>query len=156
MMRIVILGAAMAATLSGASLAADYTPRREIAVTSYRDDPAIERGYSGRLPACDDPAVLGHVTSAFSDREKSYWGSGLELVEFRRPREIGYRSWGWSFIPRRFCVAHSRTNDGRKRLVSYNIAEQQGIASLSWGVEWCVSGLDRSLAYAPGCKMARP
>jgi hypothetical protein len=26
----------------------------------------------------------------------------------------------------------------------------------SWGVEWCVVGLDRDWAYNPRCKMARP
>ena len=26
----------------------------------------------------------------------------------------------------------------------------------SWGVEWCVVGLDRNWAYNPACKMARP
>lgn len=157
MKQLVIFGAALAAALFGAghSFAADYTPRGTTVIT-YRHDPAFERGYTALLPACDDPSVLSSVTSAFSHREKAFWGSGLELVEFHRPREVGYRSWGASFIPRRFCVAHSRTNDGRKRVVSYNIAEQQGFAGYGWGVEWCVSGLDRSLAYAPGCKMARP
>lgn len=153
---ILTLALGLAGSLAASAQAADYSPRRTAVETSYRDDVAIDRGYSGRLPACDDPAVLSSVSSGFSSREREFWRSGLELVEFRRPREIGYRSWGWSFIPRRFCVAHSLTNDGRKRVVSYNIAESQGFASLSWGVEWCVSGLDRSLAYAPGCKMARP
>jgi hypothetical protein len=26
----------------------------------------------------------------------------------------------------------------------------------SWGVEWCVVGLDRNWAYNPACRMARP
>jgi len=25
-----------------------------------------------------------------------------------------------------------------------------------WGVEWCVVGLDRNLAYAPSCSVLRP
>jgi hypothetical protein len=26
----------------------------------------------------------------------------------------------------------------------------------TWGVEWCVVGLDRNWAYNPACQMARP
>jgi hypothetical protein len=26
----------------------------------------------------------------------------------------------------------------------------------TWGVEWCVAGLDRNWAYHPACKMAQP
>jgi hypothetical protein len=26
----------------------------------------------------------------------------------------------------------------------------------TWGVEWCVTRLDRNWAYNPACKMARP
>ena len=31
-----------------------------------------------------------------------------------------------------------------------------GMIAASWGVEWCVVGLDRDWAYNPRCKMARP
>jgi len=27
---------------------------------------------------------------------------------------------------------------------------------MTWGVEWCVVGLDRNWAYNPACKMAQP
>jgi hypothetical protein len=27
---------------------------------------------------------------------------------------------------------------------------------MTWGVEWCVVGLDRNMAYNPNCQMARP
>jgi hypothetical protein len=27
---------------------------------------------------------------------------------------------------------------------------------MTWGVEWCVVGLDRNWAYNPICKMAQP
>jgi hypothetical protein len=26
----------------------------------------------------------------------------------------------------------------------------------TWGIEWCVVGLDRNWSYNPACKMARP
>jgi hypothetical protein len=47
-------------------------------------------------------------------------------------------------------------SDGRQHTVHYSIAEDAGIIGMSWGVEWCVVGLDRNWAYNPACKMARP
>jgi hypothetical protein len=47
-------------------------------------------------------------------------------------------------------------SDGRQHTVNYSIAEDAGIIGMSWGVEWCVVGLDRNWAYNPACKMARP
>jgi hypothetical protein len=38
----------------------------------------------------------------------------------------------------------------------YNIGEDLGFIGASWGVEWCVVGLDRNYAYAPACTMALP
>lgn len=142
-------------SLASQAQAADYAPSERI-VYGGAADPAISRGYSGLLPDCADPAVESRVVHGFAATEREYWGSGLELSPFVRPVEIGYRSWGRSFIPRRFCTAHVVTNDGRKRRVSYNIRENQGFSGVSWGVEWCVSGLDRHHSYAPDCKMARP
>lgn len=114
------------------------------------------RGYSGQLPSCADPGVHADIASSFAGREREYWGSSLELSSFTRPTEIGYRSWGPEFVPRRFCSASAYTSDGRKRQVYWLVAERQGFASVGTGVEWCVTGLDRSYAFAPGCKMARP
>jgi len=47
-------------------------------------------------------------------------------------------------------------SDGRKHAVYYSIGEDTGMIGASWGVEWCVVGLDRNWAYNPRCKMARP
>jgi hypothetical protein len=40
--------------------------------------------------------------------------------------------------------------------LSYSIAEDLGVIGVTWGVEWCITGLDRNFAYAPACKMAEP
>lgn len=138
---------ASAADYRGGSRSSDYRLGRDL----VRDRP-----YSGRLPSCEDPAVHSKVAGAFAETERIYWRTQLQLTTFVRPREIGYRTWGYSFVPRRFCTARTVTTDGRKREVVYNIAEAQGFAGVGWGVEWCVSGLDRPRAYSPGCKMARP
>lgn len=124
--------------------------------------------YTGTVPACDHPRVLDRIKSRFGQRERKYWKTGREIVGFRHPREIGYRSNGSDFIPRRWCSVRAEFNDGRKRRVTYSIGEDLGMAGASWlgpwsagygigwGVEWCVHGLDYNLAYAPGCSAAAP
>ncbi|MBV8473029.1 MAG: hypothetical protein JO107_13205, partial [Hyphomicrobiales bacterium] len=37
-----------------------------------------------------------------------------------------------------------------------DIGENLGIIGWGYGVEWCVVGLDRNLAYAPECTSLRP
>ena len=47
-------------------------------------------------------------------------------------------------------------SDGSKHAVNYYIGEDIGFIGQTWGVTWCVVGLDRNWAYNPHCKMARP
>ena len=121
-------------------------------IPAERRDPA----WSANIPACDDPAVIGYVQRKFASREDNYWQLGLRISSVDRIRTIGWRPWGADYIPRRYCVARALTSDGHYRELSYNVIERGGIIGWSWGVEWCVSGLDRLFYYAPNCKMARP
>ena len=112
--------------------------------------------WTAHVPACDSPAVLEKVQTGFAEREANYWRLGLTISSVDRIRPIAWRPWGADYIPRRYCVARARTSDGRVRTLSYNIIEGAGPIGMTWGVEWCVSGLDRLFYYAPDCKMARP
>jgi hypothetical protein len=113
--------------------------------------------YDGQLPDCGDPDVISRIQSRFSQSENEYWHSGLEILGFDRIDEIGYRSNGTDYIPRRYCVAEAVMNDQKLRTVSYSIGKDLGIIGwFGFGVEWCVAGLDREKAFAPNCKMARP
>lgn len=112
--------------------------------------------YDNNVPACDDPAVFERIQGRFRDREAEFWNTGLEIVGFSQVREIGYKTNGEDYIPRRYCVAQAYLNDERPRQLSYSINEDLGIIGIGFGVEWCVAGLDRNDAYAPHCKMARP
>jgi len=47
-------------------------------------------------------------------------------------------------------------SDGVWRPVHFSIIEDSGMIGASWGVEWCVAGIDRNWAYNPSCKMAQP
>ncbi|HZM08565.1 MAG TPA: hypothetical protein VFC11_08975 [Methylocella sp.] len=113
--------------------------------------------YNNNVPACDDPAVFERIQGRFHDREAEFWNTGLEILGLTEVKEIGYKSNGEDFIPRRYCIAQAYLNDEKKpRQLSYSINEDLGIIGFGFGVEWCVTGLDRNDAYAPNCKMARP
>jgi hypothetical protein len=109
----------------------------------------------GNIPACDDPAVLGEVTSWFNSRESRFWGP-LRALSYDRVAEIGFRPWGDDLIPRRFCSGRVLLNNGVYHRVDYSVREDLGLFGLTWNVNWCVSGLDRQRSYAPDCQMARP
>ena len=110
--------------------------------------------YDGAVPPCE--YGLGAIASRFAQKESAFWNSSLTILDFERVRQTAFRPWASDTIPRRFCSAVALVSDGRKRLVHYWIGEDTGFIGASWGVEWCVVGLDRNWAYNPGCKMARP
>jgi hypothetical protein len=112
--------------------------------------------YEGIMPPCDYPDALIKISSRFNDRENSFWNTNLKIIAFERIRETAYRPWAANTIPRRFCSGLVEISDGSKRAIHYSIAEDTGIIGSTWGVEWCVVGLDRDWAYNPACQMARP
>jgi hypothetical protein len=122
------------------------------------DPPAEARfpPYTGSLPPCNDWAVVSEIANRFANREVTYWDSGLAILNFDEIHEIGYRTNGPTYIPRRYCAARGDFNDGISRGVSYEIGENLGFNGIGWGVTWCVVGLDRERAYAPRCKMVGP
>jgi hypothetical protein len=112
--------------------------------------------YDGVLPTCDNGSALGKIGSRFNEKENTFWNSGLAIQGFENIREVAYRPGPANTIPRRFCSAVVQVSDGRKHPIHYSIAEDTGMLGMTWGVEWCVVGLDRNWAYNPSCKLARP
>ena len=110
--------------------------------------------YDGNLPPCE--AGLDRIAWRFAQKESRFWNSDLEILGFERVRQIAFSPWAPGTIPRRFCRAVAMVSDGRRHAVYYWIGEDTGMIGASWGVEWCVVGLDRNWAYNPACKMARP
>ena len=137
--------------LSAAVLAATQAPARPLTPAEGRYFP-----FSGNVPACDHEGVLGRIQSRFSQRERNYWKSGLEIQDFQNVRENGYRTAGVDLIPKRYCKAGAVMNDGKIRQVTYWIGENQGMIGWSWGVDWCVSGLDHHRAFGGNCNAAGP
>jgi hypothetical protein len=112
--------------------------------------------YDAIVPLCDDPAVMGQISSKFAGKEGIYWNSNLEILGIDRVRETALRPWAAQSIPRRFCQGVAHVSDGRRRQVIYSISENGSFLGVGWGVEWCVVGLDRNWAYNPSCRAARP
>ncbi len=110
--------------------------------------------YDGLLPACEEG--LSIVSSRFAEKESRFWNSDLQILGYEHVRETAYRPWAADTIPRRYCTARALVSDGRRHTVYYSIGEDTGFLGASWGVDFCVVGLDRNMAYNPGCKMARP
>jgi len=110
--------------------------------------------YDGVLPACE--AALDTIASRFAQKEGRFWNSDLQILGFDRVRETAFRPWAPQTVPRRFCTAVAQVSDGRLHRVHYSIVEDGGMIGMTWGVEWCVVGLDRNWAYNPACKMAQP
>ena len=141
--------------------------------------------YSGNVPACDTPDALTRISKDFATTESRFWNSKLTIDSIDHVREVAFRPWGEENIPRRFCRAEVEISGvegvpnfetegaygsgaydskaGAKKVagpnhhtVWYSIIEDGGFLGFSWGVEWCVDGLDRSWTYAPNCRMAQP
>jgi hypothetical protein len=128
-------------------------------VAQARDVVPAERRilpWDAGIPACQDPSVLSSITAAFASREDKFWTEGLRVLGFEQVRPVAWRPAGLDVIPRRYCTAVATVNDGRKRRVDYVVREDLGFAGFGWDVSWCVHGLDRHLANAPGCRMDRP
>ena len=112
--------------------------------------------YEGVLPPCDYPDALVKISSRFNDKENTFWNTDLRIVAFEKVRETAFRAWAANAIPRRYCSGIVEISDGRKHPIHYSIGEDTGMVGATWGVEWCVVGLDRNWAYNPACQMARP
>lgn len=125
-------------------------------------EPAEERTFpfNADIPGCQDPSVLEKVSSRFAEKEAKFWNSSLTIVAIDRIERTAWRPWGLDFYPRRFCSATATTSDGVRRKIDYSVRESLGLLGDQWGVEFCVHGLDRDLAYAyayaTACRMARP
>lgn len=142
---IALLACAMGASALGL---ASTTQAREITAAEERELP-----FDAQIPVCHDPAVLERITAQFAERETRFWTSNLRLVRYEHIRPVAWRPWGLDYVPRRLCTGTVLVSDGRKRRVTYQVKEDLGFLGTSWGVTWCVVGLDRHRAYEPACQV---
>lgn len=124
---------------------------RELVPAERRVEP-----YAAEFPVCHNTEVLEEIATNFAERETRFWRSDLKIVGYERIKPLAYRPWGLDYIPRRFCTATAIVSDGVKRRINYSVREDLGTIGFEFGVEWCVIGLDRNMAYSPICRLALP
>jgi hypothetical protein len=146
------LGIALAGALALFSLTQPAAAANPFELNFWMSGPR----YDATVPLCDDPAVLGRISGRFAHKEAEYWNSNLDIVGVARIREVAFRPWAADTIPRRFCSGTAEVSDGKRRTVYYSVNETNSWVGVTWGVEWCVVGLDRNWAFSPACRMARP
>lgn len=112
--------------------------------------------FDSQIPTCDDSWALNTIQRRFATKEGRFWNSDLQITNFDQIREVAYRPWADGTIPRRFCSGRAQTSDGQWRAVRYSIIEDGGMIGASWGVHWCVIGVDRNWANNPDCRAAGP
>lgn len=144
------LGAMLAALLIVAACSAPAAAASWLEKNFYLSGPRFD----SQLPTCEQ--ALSKIQSRFATKEGRFWNSNLQITEFDRIREVAYRPWADGTIPRRFCSGRALTSDGHWRTLRYSIIEDGGMIGWSWGVQWCVVGLDRNWAYNPACQAAGP
>jgi hypothetical protein len=112
--------------------------------------------YDHEVPLCHEHGPLDHIIAHWGTKEYRFWNSNLELVGFEHIREVAWEPWPSGTIPRRFCSASVLVSDGKRRQIYYSIAEDAGMIGATYGVDFCVVGLDRDWTYNPQCQLARP
>jgi hypothetical protein len=112
--------------------------------------------YDQVLPPCDYRAALDRIIGDFQIKEARFWNSRLQIVGIENIQQTALLPWAAQSIPRRFCTGTAVINDGARHAIFYSIAEDTGIIGIDFGVNFCVVGLDRNLAYGPACRAARP
>ncbi len=112
--------------------------------------------YDRVIPACDYQPALDRIIDRFGTKERRFWNSDLRIVGFDHIRETALLPWAAQSIPRRFCRASVRISDGLRHPIYYALGEDTGMIGMSFGVDFCVVGLDRNWAYNPACRAARP
>ncbi|MEM8838331.1 MAG: hypothetical protein AAGE89_09580 [Pseudomonadota bacterium] len=109
----------------------------------------------GTLPLCDHGPVLNKISKRFARVHKFYRDSDLALGEITSVRETAERLDVPEASNRRFCAAHVSLTDGADTTVYYMILDQGGLASIGWGVDFCVQGYDYERAHGAECRSLR-
>ena len=112
--------------------------------------------YDRVIPTCDNAQALDRIIANFRTKEYRFWNSELRIIGIEDIRENAELPWGAQSIPRRFCSGTALINDGARHPIYYSIAEGTGMIGMDWGVNFCVTGLDRDWAYGPACRAAKP
>jgi hypothetical protein len=119
------------------------------------EDRSVPYGGESWIADCDNWWVKNEIIQTFNSHEQ-YFNSTLAMEDYEQIGQTGVRTNGPDFIPRRYCAARVKFNDGRVRELKYNLIESGGFIGWGTGIEWCVVGLDRNHVYSPACSAVGP
>lgn len=124
------------------------------ALADYSDPPKVEAGLkgAGKVPFCDNGKVLKKITKKFAKSNVRYNDPSIAFTQIEHIRETSFLENPTDQNDRRFCKAHVHLTNGTHPTMYYLIQEHEGIASLRWGVEYCVSGHDFERAHGARCR----
>lgn len=140
MKKILILAAA-AAGLAGASVPAN--------ADLYALRPFV------KFPQCHDGSVHARIVENFNWAERTTFHYGVSIARIEGGAEKSVVLFGPYAIPRRYCAATARLDNGRKHPVYYRIEEGMGLAGTGYKVEFCLPGYDRWRVNGGQCRSIR-
>ncbi|MEP3525325.1 MAG: hypothetical protein ABJN24_07845 [Hyphomicrobiales bacterium] len=109
----------------------------------------------GKVPLCDNPKVLAKITKRFHKTNVKYRHSELAFDRIEHVKETDHLTNPSDETDRRFCKAHVHLTNGTHPKLYYLIQERDGIASITPGVDFCVSGHDPERAHGDNCRSLR-
>jgi hypothetical protein len=107
------------------------------------------------IPACNDEAVLSNIVERQHWAEAHTWKNGvrIELID-----EIRQNYPGTDFvsaIDHRHCNARVVLGPRHASRLWYMISKESGFASISWYVDFCISGHDPYRVYNADCRVLK-
>lgn len=124
------------------------------AFLDFIDRPRVDP--AERLPLCDDPDVHRIIAARFAYADREYYRGIASIDAFDHISETALIADRPSPLARRYCRARVHMSDERTRTMFYMIEEDASFVSWSWGVEFCIRGLDRWRVYDGKCRTVRP
>ena len=107
------------------------------------------------IPACDDPAVLDRIVTRQHWAEENTWKNGVRIESISDIRQRYGRVQFVSSIRHRHCEARAALTAARADRLYYVISEDQGFASYTWGVDFCMPRHDPYRVYDADCRVLR-
>lgn len=114
--------------------------------------PSFQRGH---VPLCNQPNVMGNIASRYHWVTTRTFGTNLAISTVEHIDEVRHVPAAAGLIDRRFCHALVQLSNGTASDLFYLIEERQGIASIGWGVEFCLPNQDPWRAFDGNCRSIR-
>ncbi|MBZ9935176.1 hypothetical protein LB518_02630 [Mesorhizobium sp. BR1-1-16] len=121
------------------------------------DDPSVTVGSwsRGQVPLCDAQSVLNNIANRYHKANVETWQTGLSIGTVTKIDQVKFEPANPGLIDRRFCHARVELSNGAPADMFYLIEERQGVASIGWGVEFCLPNQDPWRVYDSSCRSIR-